>query len=67
MDQNGTGKNEVVGANTYACFNIDDIIYAYDHSDRLTGPQNDPTKNGNTYDFACSDPLVISMDNAFYL
>ena len=49
VDANGSGRNEVNGAQFFACLNIDDIIDAYDNNDVLKGSLNNANGNGNNY------------------
>ena len=59
VDANGSGRNEVNGAQFFACLNIDDIIDAYDNNDVLKGSLNNANGNGNNYSIQCSDPVSI--------
>ena len=54
----GSGKNETIGQNFLRCYDIDDIISAFDNMDVLV----DVSKggSGNQYFFTCTEPASSS-------
>ena len=57
VNSEGSLASEVVGQVLYKCYDIDDIITAFDNTDVLV--DSSVGGSGNTYGFVCSEPEAI--------